>query len=200
MCWNAEVSLYTFIFGTISAIIALILNKIPLTTIMILYTVSLIQLIEYFAWRNINNRKIIYYLSVIGSFILLFQISLLNYSYLKSTNEKIQIFIIILIFAITVLYYNFANKKFKMEKGENGHLKWLWIDFPVPIIFIIIFLYLYPASKSKSKYTFIFLLITIIISLYYYYKYKTWGSIWCYIANILWIIIIIYSIIKLFKY
>ena len=184
MCWNAGVSLNTFIFGTISAIIALILNKVSLTTIMIVYTVSLIQLMEYFAWRNIHNKKIIYYLSIIGSLILLFQISLLNYSYLKSTNEKKQIFIIILLFAITAFFYNIVNKKFKMEKGTDGHLKWLWIDFPLPIIFIIIFLYLYPASRTETKYTFIFLLISIIISLYYYYKYKTWGSMWCFIANI----------------
>lgn len=199
MCWNAGVSLNTFIFGTISAIIALILNKVSLTTIMIVYTVSLIQLMEYFAWRNIHNKKIIYYLSIIGSLILLFQISLLNYSYLKSANEKKQLFIILLLFAITTFFYNIVNKKFKMEKGTDGHLKWLWIDFPLPIIFIIIFLYLYPASRTETKYTFIFLLISIILSLYYYYKYKTWGSMWCFIANILWIIIIIYSIIKLFK-
>ena len=114
MCWNAGVSLNTFIFGTISAIIALILNKVSLTTIMIVYTVSLIQLMEYFAWRNIHNKKIIYYLSIIGSLILLFQISLLNYSYLKSANEKKQIFIIILLFAITTFFYNIVNKKFKM--------------------------------------------------------------------------------------
>jgi len=83
-----------------------------------------------------------------------------------------------------------------MEKAENGHLKWSWIDLPLPFILIIIFLYLYPTSKSKTKISFVLTLITITISLYNWFKYKTWGSMWCYIANFLWAIIIIYSIIK----
>ena len=44
MCWNAEVSLNTFILGSIAAIIAIILNVVPYTLILLVYTVSLIQL------------------------------------------------------------------------------------------------------------------------------------------------------------
>ena len=57
MCWNAEVSLNTFIFGTILGIVAIIINKYPLSTLLLVYTISLIQLMEYFAWRNIHNKK-----------------------------------------------------------------------------------------------------------------------------------------------
>ena len=43
MCWNAEVSLNTFIFGVISMIIVLILNKISYITILFTLTLTLIQ-------------------------------------------------------------------------------------------------------------------------------------------------------------
>ena len=192
MCWNAEVSLNTFIFGTISAIILLILNKISLTTIMLVYTVSLIQLMEYFTWRNIHNKKIIYYLSIIGSLILLLQVLLISNNNLK-IKEKLYVYILIVILATYAFYYNFKYHNFHMEKGENGHLKWLWVDLPLPLLLGLI-LWIYPPIKNKNYPAAFFISITLGISLYNYYKYKTWGSMWCYIGNIFWILLFIKSI------
>jgi hypothetical protein len=196
MCWNAEVSLNTFILGSIAAIIAIILNVVPYTLILLVYTVSLIQLMEYYTWTNINDKKIVYYLSIIGISILFLQVIILNYNYVKNKKERNVMYILIILFALSAILYDYINNKFTMEKAENGHLKWSWIDLPLPFIFIIIFLYLYPTSKSKTKISFVLTLITISISLYNWFKYKTWGSMWCYMANFLWAIIIIYSIIK----
>jgi len=193
MCWNAEVSLNTFLFGTISAIILLIMNKILITNILLVYTLSLIQLMEYFAWSNIKNKQIIYYLSIIGAFILLLQVLLISNNNLKN-KEKLYVYIIICILASLAFYYNFENDKFHMEKGENGHLKWLWADLPVPLLLSGLLLWIYPPIKNKNYSAAFFIIITLIISFYYYYKYKTWGSMWCYISNVFWILLIIYSI------
>ena len=84
MCWNEEVSLNTFLYGTISAIIVIFLNKIPIRTILLVYTVSLIQLMEYFTWKNINNKEVIHYLSISGIFILLLQVLLISNNNLKN--------------------------------------------------------------------------------------------------------------------
>jgi hypothetical protein len=65
MCWNAEVSLNTFLFGMISMTIVLLLNKISFITILFTSTLSLIQLMEYYAWNNINNKDAIFKLSII---------------------------------------------------------------------------------------------------------------------------------------
>ena len=193
MCWNAEVSLNTFLFGTISAIILLIMNKILITNILLVYTLSLIQLMEYFAWSNIKNKQIIYYLSIIGAFILLLQVLLISNNNLKN-KEKLYVYIIICILASLAFYYNFENDKFHMEKGENGHLKWLWADLPVPLLLSGLLLWIYPPIKNKNYSAAFFIIITLIISFYYYYKYKTWGSMWCYISNVFWILLIIKSI------
>jgi hypothetical protein len=193
MCWNAEVSLNTFIYGTIAAIIVLSLNKIPIRSILLVYTVSLIQLMEYFTWKNINNNELVHYLSITGAFILLLQVLLISNNNLKN---KEQLFSYIFIFILTIIAFNhnFENKKFHMEKGENGHLKWLWADLPIPLLISGLLLWIYPPIRNKNYISTLFIIITLTISFYYYYKYKTWGSMWCYIGNSFWIFLLIKSI------
>lgn len=193
MCWNAEVSLNTFIFGTILGIIALIINKFPLSTLLLVYTISLIQLMEYFAWRNIHNKRRIFYISIFGTLILLLQVILLSYIYLNEKERKYG-YIAIFILASIAIFYNFVNNKFHMEKGENGHLKWLWADLPIPLLILGLILWIYPPIRKRNVIVSIAIIITLSISLYNYYKYKTWGSMWCYIGNIFWIFVIIKSV------
>jgi hypothetical protein len=193
MCWNAEVSLNTFIYGTIAAIIVLSLNKIPIRTILLVYTVSLIQLMEYFTWKNINNNEIVHYLSITGAFILLLQVLLISNNNLKN-KEQLFSYIFIFILTIIAFYHNFENKKFHMEKGENGHLKWLWADLPIPLLISGLLLWIYPPIRNKNYISTLFIITTLTISFYYYYKYKTWGSLWCYFGNLFWILLIIKSI------
>jgi hypothetical protein len=194
MCWNAEVSLNTFIFGIICMTIVIILNKIKYIHILFALTVSLIQLMEYYAWNNINNKEVIYNLSIIGFLILLSQILFLNYGCLNSKDRPIGI-ILIIIYSIYLFIYNYQNEKFKMEKGENKHLIWHWVDFPIPFLIIILTFYIYPSFRCGYK-ALMLISIPLLISLYYYYKYNTFGTMWCYYGNIYWIILILISIMK----
>ena len=57
MCWNVEVSLKAFVLGTIAAVIVLSLNVIQFNTVLLIYTITLMQLLEYFAWTYLNNKK-----------------------------------------------------------------------------------------------------------------------------------------------
>jgi hypothetical protein len=190
MCWNAEVSLNTFIFGVISAIIIYKLNVIPKYVIFILLSFTSIQLLEYFTWTYINNKKINKILSIIGLHIIFLQIFLLNY---YAPHRKILLIYIIICYVLFMLL-EFKNINFSMKKGKNGHLIWYWLDLHLLWIIIGISCYIFPAISSGKILLFTFVLTTIIISLYYYYKTKTWGSMWCYISNIIWIFFIIKSI------
>jgi len=194
MCWNAEVSLNSFIFGIISMTIVLILNKINYINVLFALTISLIQLMEYYMWNNINNKAVIYILSIIGYFILLAQIILLNYGCLNDKDRTVAL-IIIAFFAIYLFIYNYNNDKFKMEKGENKHLVWHWADFPKPFLILVLLFYIYPAFNC-GYISFILISISLLISLYYYYNFKTWGTMWCYFGNFYWIILIIRSLIN----
>jgi hypothetical protein len=194
MCWNAEVSLNTFIYALISFVIVIGFNRFPLFTPMIALSVSLMQLYEYFIWKNIHNKKIIDNISIIGPIIILLQLLLLNYAFLKGKERIIAIVLIFILFIISLIIRSYDYNNLKITVGENGHLLWHWADLP-PILLIFIFiLYLYPLSKKNNKTAFIFITIALLISLYYYYKYKTWGTMWCYFSNLIWIYLIIASI------
>jgi hypothetical protein len=190
MCWSAEVSLNTFIFAIISFCIVVSFNKLPIITVFIALSISLIQLYEYFAWKNIHNKKIIHYLSWFGPLIILLQVLLINYAYLRDNEINIGIIMIIII-AIISMIYNYKNNKFDMEVGENKHLIWYWVDLPPILLILIFFFYLYPLTAKQNILPFICVLIMLLISLYYYYKYKTWGTMWCYFSNLIWIVLII---------
>jgi hypothetical protein len=57
MCWNAEVSLNTFIFSTFGAFFALI-NHYDWKIVLFTYVFSSMQFVEYMLWNNLNNVKI----------------------------------------------------------------------------------------------------------------------------------------------
>jgi len=188
MCWNAEVSLNTFIFGVISAIIVLLLDQNHLPMVILLLSITFMQLVEYFAWRNINNKEAIKLISLSGMCLILLQIIIINIIYLQG-NERIIILILILLLSLVVLVYDINNNKLSMEKAVNGHLTWEWANVPIPILIMVFIFYLYGGLKKRDL-SFIFVSILLIISLYSYYKYKTWGSMWCYFLNILWVFLI----------
>ena len=79
MCWNADISINTFIFAIFALVFIYITNtyskyktKIfdnPLVYLFF-FEVALIQLVEYFLWRNLKNAKWNEMLSKIAAFII----------------------------------------------------------------------------------------------------------------------------------
>jgi len=193
MCYNSEISLNTFIYGIISAIIVLLLNKIEYWKIIIIMAITSMQLLEYFTWKHIDDKKINYYLSIIGAIIIVIQVSLINYYYLENGIEKIILFMIMFIGIIYIFYYCFKNNLFYMDKGENGHLRWHWVKVPKIMVFTTLFAYLYPLIRSQNYQSALAISILLSFSLYNYYKYETWGSMWCYFSNLAWIYLILRS-------
>lgn len=195
MCFNASVSLNTFIFGFIIAIIAYYTKIINNSIIIILLSFSSIQLLEYFTWTYYNNKKINKILSYIGLIIILTQIFLLNY-YLPPAN--ISRFILILLFIILILFIIIQLPKinFAMTRGKNKHLIWHWLDLPIIWIIIGLSFYIIPILFTRNLLIIIIYLLVLAISLYFYWNYKTWGSMWCYFSNTLWAIVLIKIIIR----
>ncbi len=202
MCYNATVSLNTFIFGVSVAILAHYTKIIPYYGILILLSITSMQLLEYFAWTYYDNPLINKILSLIGLFIIFIQVLLLNYYYPDPKTSKILLsfmFIFILLFLI----FEFRNVNFSMKKGKNKHLIWYWLDLPIIWIIIGITFYLIPVFLTKNLSIIISTIVILSISLYFYWRYKTWGTMWCYFSNFLWIFIlfkIIYKYINLYLF
>lgn len=196
MCWNAEVSLKTFLFGVACALYLGLFTDYNKQYLLIVLSFSSMQLLEYFAWSNINNKKIINILSYIGLFIIFLQVFLINYI-LTSGTFRIKMLSIMILLIILFLIIEFKNVNFSMKKGQNGHLIWYWLDIPIIWIFITFAFYLIPLYYSIYRISFYYAFISIIISLHFYFKYKTWGTMWCYMSNIIWIYITFKAIFKL---
>ena len=199
MCYNSSISLNTFIFGIIALIIIYFNNKniIRPQILLLLLSFTSIQLLEYYAWTYINNKKIIRILSLIGLGIIGLQIILINYFLLNGKTRLIS-FILMLIFFILFAIFQFPKINFDMKKGENGHLIWYWFDLPLFWILIALSFYIVPLyiNRNKSILILIFVSVILLISFYYYYNYKTWGTMWCYFSNLIWLYLLIYVIIK----
>jgi len=199
MCWNAQVSLNTFIYACISSIIVYNLGVIRLEAIIIILVVSSMQLLEYFIWTHIKDDDMNELLSKIGLFIIFIQL-LLIINFNKYQIIRPYLILSFMFFVILFILTDFRNVNFKTSIASNGHLRWHWLEIPTFWIIIFLCYYLIPIllnDKNDKYYQFAFIFSTLLISLYTYYKYKTWGSMWCYISNLSWILLIIYSIIKI---
>lgn len=57
MCWNQKVSLNTFLFSLFAASFAYFNNVLNFYTYLYFISFISMQLVEYFAWGNLNNKK-----------------------------------------------------------------------------------------------------------------------------------------------
>ena len=203
MCWNSQVSLNTFLFS-FSVLIFIYFNrngKYRLENFhnkyvyLFFFSIIAIQLLEYFLWKNIDNKKMNRLLSIIGLIIILSQpfFSILS---LKDTNKnKNKYLLFYLFFVLYMILFKFKKINFSTSV-KNGHLQWNWLS--PNIIDLIIFLYfLFISVRKFNKISAISLLL---ISLYNYYNDKSWGSLWCYWSNIVFLFFLVtILIIKPFK-
>ena len=169
MCWNQEVSLNTFLFS--SFVLGLIiynnaytqykiheLNNIWVYVFFACY-ISM-QLIEFFIWRNINNKYYNRLFSTIACCILLFQpiASLMLLSDIKIRNLLLGLYILL---AGPYTIYNFSIKNIHSIKSENGHLRWIFFQAQ-PIFWIIwIFFFLFSFLYNRAWSGFFFITITL---------------------------------------
>lgn len=198
MCYNAEISLQTFIYGFISAIIVYYLRVVPPKAILILMSVTFMQFIEFLTWTYYDNLTINRYLSIFAFITVIIQLILLNY-FLPNKKYSRILLRSLFIFAIIFIIFQLRFVDFRMRIGENKHLSWYWLDLPLIWIIIGLAFYLIPTYLSKYKSTFIFTVAILSVSLYYHWKYRTWGSMWCYFSNIGWLYLLGISIIILIK-
>jgi hypothetical protein len=89
-----------------------------------------------------------------------------------------------------------ANIDFSMEKAPNGHLAWNWLKFPPLAIFIWLSFLLVLLLFIKKYFLFVIHLIVFLAIYYTYYKTNTWGSLWCWIANIMAVFLIIRTLFR----
>jgi hypothetical protein len=195
MCWNATVSLNTFLFSFFGVNFAYFNNIINIYEYLFFYSFISIQLLEYFTWKHLHNKKINKLLSQLGLFLIFLQPLLII---LIPNNVKFNIkatLITLYLIFFSLIFFSIKND-FSMEKAPNGHLAWNWLKYPPLIVLLWLTFYLVILLYAK-KYILFAINAIIVLTIYYtYYKTNTWGSLWCWIANGLAVLLIIRTFFK----
>ena len=194
MCWNETVSLNTFLFSLFGINLAYFNNVINSYEYLFYYSFISMQLLEYFAWKHLNNNKINRFLSQLGLFLIIIQpiLNILIPDNLKFNTKASLLTLYVMFLGCILIYSNgLTNIDFSMEKAPNGHLAWNWLKFPPLAIFMWLAFLLVILLLIKKYFLFVMHLIVFLAIYYTYYKTNTWGSLWCWIANIMTVFLII---------
>lgn len=212
MCWSAEVSLITFITSASMCAYLWYRNEINDRTLSLwIFSFALMQLFEFFMWINMKNHSFVSKLSLIFIFLQPFVLScaLLKYGTIYDSKyakyAKYLLWFLIALLTIKIIYtiyYAFvveANKEWLSVKGPNCHLIWHFMKhydelpylckpnslYGIPLIIgCMLIKPFFPLGIIYS----IGGIFTYFVSLYIYGL--EFGSIWCWIANIMGIIAI----------
>lgn len=200
MCWNAEVSLNTFLFSGFVLLLIMYNNNFTQYKIqfiegidniwayIFMFSWILMQLIEFFIWKNIHNTGLNTIFSTMASMLLLIQpmASIM----LLPNDIRMYVMIPYVLLAIPFFIYRYITKKeMASSVTKLNHLHWntiLYNDEPIPMLIWLCF-FLLPLLYRGSLFGFIFASLTLLVIMYNYYKDRSFSSMWCWIVNIVMI-------------
>ena len=135
MCWNKDISLNTFLFS--SFVLLLIIYNNTYTQYKIkeldniwayLFFVSfiLMQLIEYFIWRNVNDPIYNNLFSIMATLLLIMQ-PIASAMLITNNTVRTNILSLYLVLTIPLTIYRLFTKKINSTVSPLNHLKWNFI-------------------------------------------------------------------------
>jgi hypothetical protein len=144
------------------------------------------QLIEFFIWRNINDKSLNKLFSILGLLLISFQ-PIFSLMMLKNNTLKPILLVIYSIVASLFFVYKTTHFEIISSVSKNGHLKWEWghfIKYEIIVVYGLWLLCLLYAPIVNKQYTVIFyVMILFILSMYSFYKDGSDGSLWCWLIN-----------------
>jgi hypothetical protein len=194
MCWNAEVSLNTFLFSGFVLLLIIYNNNYTqykiqfvkgvdnIWSYIFLFSFIVIQLIEFFIWKTINNPILNAFFSNLAFLIVLLQ-PMTSIIFLPK-NMRMYVMLPYILFAILFFIHRYNLKRQTSSVTKLKHLSWgsFLNDEPLMTVIWLCF-FLLPILYAGSIFGFIFTVLILIISLYNYYNDQSVGSMWCWLAN-----------------
>lgn len=196
MCWNANVSLNTFLFSTFILLLIIYNNTFTQYKIqelrsiwmyIFVFSFILMQLIEFFIWRNIHNNFYNNFFTLLATLLVLLQPV---FSLMIISNEKIKYTLLFtyLLFTIPYIIYKFYSNTDSVVT-KFGHLRWVMIgEYNNTIIFNILwfiwlFFFLFGPIYEKMWVAVTISIILLLISFVNYVNDKSFSSMWCWGVN-----------------
>uniref|UniRef100_A0A6C0K5U8 Uncharacterized protein n=1 Tax=viral metagenome TaxID=1070528 RepID=A0A6C0K5U8_9ZZZZ len=205
MCWNEHISLNTFLFSSFVLLLIIYNNLFTKykiqelnNTFHYLFFASFIfmQLIEFFIWRNINNKFYNNMFSIMAMLLLLLQ-PIASIMILQNVELRNLLLTSYLLFATPYSIYKFSNKNIHSVIGESGHLRWKFFESNPIILLIWLFFFLFSFIYEKHWFGIIFAIFTLIITFINYNNDHTVWSMWCWSVNSIMIYYASYLLIYL---
>ena len=186
MCWSAEVSLQSFMIGSLAiGIGALYGVKAPI--LLFAATITAMQLIEYIVWTYYKNQTVNNWASQAGSFVLFLQ-PIAAILTLKPSPFRTQLLTLFISLGIVGRLFLYDSSEYSMSRAEDGHLAWNWLKKePKTYLTLAVYMFFlfYPLLLSRSYEILGVGILTLGVSLHSFWNNNTWGSMWCWIVNLL---------------
>jgi hypothetical protein len=192
MCFNAPVSLTTFLIGIIGSFRLYILNYKPEA---IFYAwVVLMQLIEFVLWRNQPCNKTNLFMTNLGMIVNHLEPIALWVGILLFSQKELPFLVnvLMIVFLVTTLYYTrlFLRKnkiKCTTETEESSpHLHWKWNYGPYYIpyysLFLLCLFVLSVFGLNHGTINALLLVTSYLVSYVLYSDTKSVGAMWCFFA------------------
>jgi len=205
MCWNQHVSLNTFLFSIFVLLLIIYNNAFTQYKIadlnnpwMYIFFASFIfmQLIEFFIWRNVDNKFYNNIFSTMAALLIILQpvASLMLLSNVPLRNTLLMIYI-----ASATLYfiYKILTKTIHSTVSKEGHLNWLFFNNNSLTFVWWLFFFLFSLFYDRKWSGFLFGFLSMCLFYYNYAKGHTFGSMWCWFVNLIMIYYAAYLLIYL---
>jgi hypothetical protein len=214
MCISAEVSILTFLSSSVLCLYLFKRNNVNDRVLAVwIFLFALIQFLEYLMWTDYDNKKNINNIATkIGLLVLLLQPLVLSVGMFfygnMYTNSYIKIFIKILIVILCVIFllsakyvFDTRHEDWSSKMGPNCHLIWYFTQnknklpsytksdllFVGPFAFFLTLIKPFPSNLIYMLYGGSTLLYT------HMYKGLERGTYWCWMANIIPILVILFN-------
>ena len=189
MCFNADISLTTYIIGLIGCII--LIKKNFYVEAAFYFCVIQMQMIEYFLWKNQScndTNKITTKIGLIINHLEPIILWIAIYLFSKKILPEWVHYLIILYIFLTIIYcyYVYGDNCTTVTEASKPHLEWKWNLGPYAHYYYMFFLFILNILclyGVEYGYHMAFLVnISFLISKLVYDKYHTVGAIWCFAA------------------
>ena len=184
MCWSASVSINTYAFGLFASLFAYSNGVTNLLGFILYQSFIIMQLIEYFIWTKTFSNRL---LSQIALFVVLCQ-PFFNILKIENKPEWIPYILVAYLAFIIILYTAVIPLNtivFSSVPSKNGHLSWNWFKWNIYII-AIWYAFLSVRWIIDERYLLLaFVTIILVVSIILYKETYTWGSMWCWAANLM---------------
>lgn len=206
MCWNEHVSLNTFLFSSFVLLLIIYNNSFTKYKIqelnnpfiyLFIASFVFIQLIEFFIWKNINDKFYNNIFSIMATLLILLQpvASILILSNIQLRNTLLFLYLLL---AIPFSIYKFSTRYVHSVISKSGHLDWKFVETTPIILMIWLFFFLFSIIYEKKWIGVIFAIVTLLISFINHKNEATVvGSMWCWVVNSIMIYYAFYLLIYL---